>query len=1656
MNFKISGKLTVLFFILYLFFTSFGFAYNSNGSVLKKNDIGAYIEKNYNNSCRLVLEFPEYVSDRNVKKYIEVPSVKKVSVYKSSNKIFIEGDFKLHKHGGYNVIIKKGLKIYSYGPLKQKIKLHVIAELKSLTPEMIQTLPFSTNKNELGFEFIFPSRITTSNIRKYIKIFPDIDFAFNSDWDSLKFFGNFIPEKDYVIQIKKGFSTSAYEVKKDMALSVRTSDYKPNVKFKNNKRYVSSETEAVIAEAVNVKELKVEIVKINENNLNYVSIFSPKYLYDKWYIKRLEKFGKKVTNFNVAIPYKKNKIFEIPIDLKNNLKNSPDGIYLIKVKSEKGKIDRKVIFKSDIGIVSKISENQMFFMLRSLSKNKPLINASVKVYDKTNELIFTAYSNNDGIIIKDFANIADKKPAVAIVKWEDGINFIRFADSVSSYNILKSYNSVETSPYDALMFFERSLIRPGDSVNLFISVKDKNFNALSNKDITLKIYDPLKKLLMKKQMHLNKNGNAEFKFDTYSSYKTGSYDIKVFLGDTRIGSHELLVETFLPEKIKVSVKTDKQNYKAEDNIKVKIKSEYLFGSPASKLKCETQLVITEENKKFDKYKDFSFFNTSKDKDNLYVESYKNAILNEQGSAQLTFPISIKDTVSPMLKATLLATVFDDGRAVRKYTTASIYPFSEIVGIKLINKGVIETGNTVKFETVVINPETLKKAKSSKKVKVSVYKEYWHYYAGYELREMTTFAVDTNKTIEFVPRESGSYKIVIKNYNGQEAAISFYVSGWDFSPFNLKDKSAYKIKINTDKEKYKKGEQILFDLKSPISGNLLITIEDEKIKKYFLFDMKNNSFSGKIRLPNNLNKGFYLKALVVRSAETGNKVLPFRAIGKKYIYIDNACHKANVEIETDNIVKSMDKVNIVVKTNAGKNADVVVSMVDLGILNIINEGPVKAFEYFMKKLQDKISLYDIYSDLLSIYRLKTNTFAGGDIMAASRMKKHSAPKSINKRVKPFSFWSGIIKTDKNGIAKCTVNIPSYNGKVLVQAVVVNKNKVGSNYKKVTVKDDFIVKPTLPRFLIEKDEFKIPVRIFNNTKKNETLNLFYETTKNLSIKSSLNIFKIKSESSKLIDIDLKALSAGDAKIIFKIIDSKNKEYISKTDILILPSYDLKSAVKSGVVTKEKKKIAFDIKLPEKSKAHIFISDSPYVTLQKSLKYLIGYPYGCVEQTSSKILAMLYADVMLDSNDNESKAILAKRDNNIRAGIAKIISMQNYKGFFTYWHGGYYINHYASTFALFVLKKAVEAGYDVPDFVIKNALKADKYFYNSKSGKYPYFYLAVNDDIKLANKLYDSGKYGNKLSNMVILASVMKQHGNTDAYENLIKKAKEFLKSGNFAEKRSFGGDFYSRLKDLALSLYIYLEKINDFEKDDFANDLYLTINRYVGENKLYSTQDRAFALLALNSFYGKNINVKGNVDAVLLADGNRFNIKENFYKLLEIKNANFEIQNSGKAISYSIDIDIPTILPVNKNKKDSIITVSRAFYDKNGKIIKSLDKLKTGDKIVMKVSALSKDNIKNVVINARIPSCFEIMNPKLYKVNLRKFRNKNIRNFYADYRDDRALLFTDLTAGKQFEFHIPLIIGFKGEFTMPAIYIEAMYDSRINNYFKETKKIKININ
>jgi len=114
-------------------------------------------------------------------------------------------------------------------------------------------------------------------------------------------------------------------------------------------------------------------------------------------------------------------------------------------------------------------------------------------------------------------------------------------------------------------------------------------------------------------------------------------------------------------------------------------------------------------------------------------------------------------------------------------------------------------------------------------------------------------------------------------------------------------------------------------------------------------------------------------------------------------------------------------------------------------------------------------------------------------------------------------------------------------------------------------------------------------------------------------------------------------------------------------------------------------------------IEVSSIPPINLKNRLNFLIQYPHGCVEQTTSAVFPQLFVSNLIELNAKQKKEI----EKNIKAGIKQLASFQLSNGGFAYWQGGSNASIWGTTYAGHFLIEAKKKGYPVSSSVIQSCI-------------------------------------------------------------------------------------------------------------------------------------------------------------------------------------------------------------------------------------------------------------------------------------------------------------------------------------------------------------------
>ena len=229
-------------------------------------------------------------------------------------------------------------------------------------------------------------------------------------------------------------------------------------------------------------------------------------------------------------------------------------------------------------------------------------------------------------------------------------------------------------------------------------------------------------------------------------------------------------------------------------------------------------------------------------------------------------------------------------------------------------------------------------------------------------------------------------------------------------------------------------------------------------------------------------------------------------------------------------------------------------------------------------------------------------------------------------KDTAYWNPSVRTNESGRAQISFKLPDNLTTWVIAAVAATSDtKVGQNANEIVVTKDVIVRPILPNIFRVGDEIVLSALVHNFTEEQQTFNVdleFNDAELKTATESGVSV-----ESKGIKEIFWDALpntENEDAKLIYSAwSDTNDKANDTITQTIPVRAFGFREPrAETGNGDK-----SYDVNLAndiDKEKTFVTLSIAPTIlgTLPTAMNYLVRYPYGCVEQTTSSFVPALIA--------------------------------------------------------------------------------------------------------------------------------------------------------------------------------------------------------------------------------------------------------------------------------------------------------------------------------------------------------------------------------------------------------------------------------------------------
>ncbi|MBL7998884.1 MAG: Ig-like domain-containing protein [Candidatus Kapabacteria bacterium] len=1546
--------------------------------------------------------------------------------------------------------------------------------------------------------------VENNSIESSIQIVPELKFSAELSESGFVVKGEFKPGTSYSITVKNNLrGVLGGVMSEDFNKLVNFGALRPEIAFTEKKAmYLSPNSSRNLGIRItSVPEIKVTVYRIYENNIQGFLREARRYWYDDSYDyyssdgdddgsdyeqryaeKRkggygdfgldndnLDNFGTKVSSrtYSTRSLPKAGNISLLNLSLENI--SEYKGVYVVKVESDDEQYLQasKLVAVSDVGLIAKHSDNDVWVFCNSIKTAEPVKGVSVSFLSTNNQVVQTVTSDASGVA--KFTDVLSKakdfRVGMITTRYQGDFNYMLFADTkVETSRFDVGGLQENTSGLQAFLYGERDAYRPGETIHCNTIIRDTKWNSPGPLPVKLKILMPDGKEYRTLRQTLSAEGSAATDIPTSNAMPTGTYHMEVHtMNDVLLTSRAISLEEFTPDRIKVNLSMNKQAYSMNDSVIASVNAMNYYGPPAALRNYEFTYILSRTNFQPKGIGGYTFWIRSKNTNKVHSKT-ESGKTDANGNARAVFAIPPEYVNTGMLNAKVFAAVMDEtGRPVSRMQTFDVSTQDVFFGIKA-GDSYIDVGRGESVPVIAVNKEG-KSVAANARVQVihttweTVMKKNDYGSFNYVSEERNRIISDKNVSIGaggtsvgIAPKASGTYRLRIMPVNSENyVEREYFAYGWGSttsSSFEVKREGT--VDISFDKEQYTVGEKATVLFKTPFAGKLLVTTERNGVKNYQYLNTDQKSAIMTITVTDEMVPNVYVSATLFKPLDNGAMPLSV-AHGYAPLICNQPSSRIPVVIEAADRSKSNTKQTIKVKALSGQQCEMTIAVVDEGVLAIRRTKSPDPHGYFYQRRALQVNSYDVYPYLFPDLKPGKFAYGAGDDEMASRLSPVLA-----KRFNLVAYWSGIVQSNGSGEATYTIDIPQFSGSLRIMAVAYKGKSFGAAEKNMTVADPVVVTAGLPRFMSPGDTIQVPVTLANTTSKQMYANASVSVGSLFKVVGSTQQgANLQPNAEQRVMFSIAALNSIGQSTIDVSVKAGAESYTDRTEIAVRPASPLIKNTGNGSVADGKStsmKLVADF-MSGTAKARLVVSKSPIAEFGKSFIDLVEYPYGCVEQTTSKAFPQIY---LADFMPSVAKGVSANARTNVQEAINKLQSMQLYNGGLSYWQGGNQESWWGTAYAAHFLIEAQRNGYDVNERGLQRmtqylATKAQvkehvEYGYFDAAGTtkkrmvipqevcYSLYVLALagKQDVSLMN-FYKSSLASLTEDSRFMLALSYLTLGDKANYQKItIKQFTEF-------SAMQLGGSFGSYLRDEALVLSALVD--NDFSNPQ-VNSMARHLSQQIRSRKWLSTQELGFAFVALGKLARKT--QSANATATIEANGKTYNLTTQDV-VIDDGLANRDVKISAKGGTVYYFWETRGVSATNTmRQEDAMLKIRRTFLDRNGAEIRGTT-FNQNDLIVVKLTLSSPTRafLDNIVISDLLPSGFEIENPRISEVPELTWAKNATIPASIDYRDDRINLFTSVgTEDKVFYYVVRAITP--GTFRLAPAAADAMYNGDFHSY------------
>ena len=589
------------------------------------------------------------------------------------------------------------------------------------------------------------------------------------------------------------------------------------------------------------------------------------------------------------------------------------------------------------------------------------------------------------------------------------------------------------------------------------------------------------------------------------------------------------------------------------------------------------------------------------------------------------------------------------------------------------------------------------------------------------RELTL--VDGKLALPITPTNSGKhfFTLTASDASGRpvKTIVTRHIYGAHEYPWAYD--SGIRIKLVPEKQRYAPGDTARLLVLSPIEGQALVTVEHEKVTRKFLTALTLDNPVIEIPLTEDDAPNAFVSVLVIKGAADSKRKNPEPQLRLGYcdLTVDPAASRLHVNLATT-VSETRPGDFITVSGNVANHrddpvpaAEVTFYAVDEGTLAVMGYSNPDPLSHFHQPralpIENGTSLDNFIPE-----DLENRLFANKGFFVGGGDDAFGSAQDLEPRADftPTATWMPALVTGREGTFTARFKAPDTLTRYRLIAVAhEGRERFGTGLGEAIVNKPVMLEPSPPAFAHEGDRLRPKALLQNTTDTAGTwkvsLQLDSTTTANTTLMTEVNV-PAKGQTS--LDFEVTFANSGTARWTWsaepvalqgrELTPNLKHHFSDAVESTFEVRYPMPLLREVAFTTLTKGSGNTDLLegfspnlLAGKGQLEVTFARSRLLEAGGAMDYLLQYPYGCAEQTTSSTVPWIAAKSLRHLAPGFQRKSPEKIDAAIQAGADRLLGMQTSDGGLAYWPGGTSSSDWASSYAGFGLVLCKEAGAQVP---------------------------------------------------------------------------------------------------------------------------------------------------------------------------------------------------------------------------------------------------------------------------------------------------------------------------------------------------------------------------